>query len=235
MEQESIDRFRNNCTLVTVREACRKADAEILAAFRKRGYKDNYGCCTDVWLGAARDLGLQLNEIPFRTFRDRTKDRWEKRAMTWRNVNYSDDCPEDNFVSVLKRHWTTTVNKFCIDHPTGTFLIHVNAHAFVIRNGTILDPNVNRAGLTRYVRGAWEVLNAPEIAKKGTIRILVPPHKARRFHAGGKMTRAHRIYTEMVEYVRANPFVTKENIFANLEYNRTDWNWDIKRSNIMEE
>lgn len=133
--------------MVAVKEVSRLPDHQILAAFRKNGYVDNQGMQTHRWHQAARDCGLILERVKEVkvAWQDVTrKNYWGEEYRSTRMVGYS--------LATIRDTYTE-----------GTYLVGIDSHALVLRNGRIVDPNMKR-GMTRsVVCDLTRVVNAPEI------------------------------------------------------------------------
>lgn len=148
-----IHEMRNNCSLVALQEMSGKADAEIFAAVRKHGYRDNRGMYTEHYHRAAVDLGLELG--PERYWFDLTK-------------------VEGRVSSAL------TVRKVVKMFPAGAFFVKTNRHVMVVRDGVVRDPNWGRrAGMARKVYSVTEVRNPHVPVVRGLVA-LARPHVRRR-------------------------------------------------------
>ena len=149
---ELIAHKRNNCVLVALRELTGKPDAEIFAAVRKHGYRDNRGMYVENYFAAAKDLGLKMTE---------EKRRWD-------------------LVPSGGDRGKMTLRDFVRAFPKGVFLVRTWGHALVVRDGAVVDPNWRRrAGLGRGIVGAAEIFNAHRSELKGHV-VMVRPHIRRR-------------------------------------------------------
>lgn len=107
---DKISDLDNNCTLRAVKEVSRQEDAAIIAAFKKHGYRPNKGMRHDNWTAAARDLGLELEEI---------------------RTRYNP--------GIDQRYGCMSLAQFIKRNPMGTFFVSVSAHALVVRDGKVVD------------------------------------------------------------------------------------------------
>lgn len=199
---DKISDFNNNCTLVAVKEVTQMDDAVILEAFKRHGYVENKGMKHDAWTTAASELGMQLEVI-------RTELNW-----------YADG-----------RYGYMTLGQFIKANPVGVFFISVSRHAFVVRDGKVVDHNQRyRLGLRREVRRAKRVLNAPAIAAKetgGYVKVNIQPRFAKRVG-----TASWQRYLNMTLFLAHNATATPEEIFANTDYTKADFAHDIKKGLI---
>lgn len=219
---ERIEAFNNNCTLVAVKFVLNgtKTDDELLAAFRAEGYIDNHGMRHERWTGAAERLGLQLEKVKIP--RKEGKYVRQIRATLWDDQD-------------LVQRWVPgryTLAEFCRDHPVGTFFVSLRAHAVVVTNGKLWDPNCANQTMARGVEAAKRVINAPEIKVGGAIK-WIPRGKA------GSKTGARRAsalaYIKKCEDVNMGERVfypDAEELIANSDYTRADYEWDLARGNI---
>lgn len=148
-----INRLRNNCTLVAVQEITHEDDAKIINAFLARGYKKGRGTVAPVYLGVLEDLGYAYEEVD--TVNPGRKPKWgTKNHRTW----WGEEREVRTYYHARKY---LTVSQFCRKHEFGTFLVRVDGHALVVRNGRMIDPNhVRSSGMKRRVKGAWRITNA---------------------------------------------------------------------------
>lgn len=143
-----ISDFKNNCTLVAAKEVSGKDDAAILEAFCKRGYKANEGVHAYTFLPALQDLGLTIKEVSVRG----SKDTFVERICSSTGYERSYYNPA-RFISL---------GAFCKKNPVGVFFVYTRNHAFVVREGKVIDPNVTRGPkkkLTRRLYGAQRIMN----------------------------------------------------------------------------
>jgi hypothetical protein len=209
---ETIGQYRNNCTLVAIKEVSNKPDAEILAAFRRHNYKNNKGMWQDDYLKAGRELGLQFGE---------TKSVWTLRVA---ERNELKEVGKDTF----KFRYSMTIGQVLKYLAKGTFLLRIRSHLLVVRDGKVVDLNFYKPKLKRQAVDFTEVLNAYQPEKKGFLKL-----------ARGNVRRAgsknYTICQEAVDYLRNHKDVTAEELLKNCKlYHRGYLNWDIKRGNIVE-
>lgn len=211
---ERIEAFNNNCTLVAVKFVLNgtKTDDELLAAFRKEGYVDNEGMTHIRWTTAATHLGLQLAKV-------KIPQREGKYVTQNRRDSYGD--------WDLVHRWVPgryTLAEFCKDHPYGTFFVSLRAHAVVVTDGKLWDPNCVSQTMARGVVAAQEVLNAPTIKIGGPIT-WIPPGKV------GTQTWDRRATARA--YIDAmGRGVEAEELIAKTKYTKADYEWDLKRGNL---
>lgn len=145
----SLDSYSANCTLVACREVSGLDDKTIQAAWLRHGWVPGHGMSTYAWIAAAREIGVQLEEIPWKEL-----TKWNHDSRGWER---------------------TTLRQFCKKYPTGTFLVTVHAHALVVRDGAVIDRNVRRVGGRRGVRCVYRVLNPVERPTGTHLRIAAWP------------------------------------------------------------
>ena len=144
----SIHHFTNNCSLVAVKEVSGAPDRVILDHFQNRGYIPHCGTMDHQYLGVLLDLQIKFENI--------------STLVVGRSylVESTDDDGYRPFRSNPARY--TTLKQFCKDHPEGVYLVRGNGHAWVVRDGRVIDPNVAsgaRKKFGRRVENAWHILN----------------------------------------------------------------------------
>lgn len=201
---ETIDAMNNNCTLVAVREVSRLPDDVIFKAFRVRGYKDNQGMRNPQWIGAAQDLGLQVESVTVRV-----------------------DAGVTEFGYKLKK-WLS-LGQFLKEFSEGVYFVSVTGHALVVRDGKIIDHNRRWSlGLRRQVRFAHKVLNAPTIVEEFTNFLEIPRHGVKRVG-----TAAWDRWMSASEFLRTKENVTREMLLENTDYTEADFKHDFNKGLIV--
>ena len=202
---ETIRMFRNNCTLVAIKEVTGADDAAVLAAVRKHNYKDNHGMYADDYMAAARDLGIKFGEMK-PTFQllptAGTISGWSAKRPTLKAV-----------IAKLTK---------------GTFFVRTRRHVLVVRDGAVIDHNWSKPSLGRETFDYVEVLNAHKPVKTGVLKVA--RRNSRKYG-----TSAWVIGQRAFDYIRANPKATAEDVLKNCPGYKKNWlAWDMKRGNIVE-
>lgn len=142
----NIDDYANNCTLVAVREISGRADQDVMDAFLKRGWKPGRGTYPHQYEGAAKDLGIELERVSTEIA---GRDAYVMTKSTdWDGGRYK-----------ANSSYYMTAKQFAEAYPTGVYLVASNRHAFVIRDGVIVDPNLNNKRTRQRIVNARRVLN----------------------------------------------------------------------------
>jgi hypothetical protein len=144
----SIRHFTNNCSLVAVKEISGAPDRVILELFQNRGYIPHRGTRDHQYLGVLSDLQIEYVNI--------------STSVEGRSA-LVEDTDDDGYATFrLNAARYVTLKQFCAEHPEGVFLVRGNGHAWVVRDGRVIDPNVAqgaRKRLGRRVENAWHILN----------------------------------------------------------------------------
>lgn len=214
--EEQISRFRNNCTLVAIKEVTRKPDAEIIQAARKNGYVNDKGMRNSQWINAARQLGLELKEVAIKP------DGAHGRLVQYERYNsYYDQ-------HMTCQRWLSpnfTLGEFIKEYPKGTFLISVMGHALVVRDGKVVDHNRwGNFGFRRRMVSAHLVLNPPELKIEFTPYLMIPRKAVKR-----RGTAAYMRFIEAIEYLNSQPNVTIEMLTKNTKYTYADFKHDFAK------
>lgn len=202
-----ISKMRNNCTLVAVHEVSRKPAEEIFKAFRNHGYKDNKGMVNHQWIGAARELGLELEEVNSR--------RDKNGGTAWDGRRWSES--------------KLTLGEFIKIFVKGVYLISVQGHALVVREGKVIDKNYSKLSLRRRVYVIHRVLNPTVVEEltSGLLHIRIRPYNAKRWG-----TASYYRYEEMYNYLENNPKATIQEIYKNTKYTSADFKHDFAKGLI---
>ena len=201
---DCISALNNSCTLVAVKEVTRKPDAEIIQAFLAHGYKPHKGMVHHKWTAAARDLGMELEEVSTKA---ETGDAYDDGS-----------------------YWTKrmTLGEFVKKNSTGTYFVSVLGHALVVREGKVVDKGRNNLGLRRKVKFAKLVKNAPpvEVAPStGGLKPVIAPIHAKRYG-----TASYLRYKSMYEFVTSyNGYPKAEEVLKNTQYTAADLTHDLKK------
>ena len=199
----AIDGFRNNCTLVAVREVCGRNDEEILAAFRRHGYRDNHGMYPEKYHAAAKELGVEFGPVKYaiQIIPIASVEGYRRRPRT--------------IFRVLKAL------------PRGTFFVSTRGHVLVVRDGVVVDPNwKGRAAMGREVVSVVEVLNAVKKTVQGFIKVA-RPNVRRRTPA------ARLRWWKLQKYLIEHPTATYEDVRKHTDYPKIDLDWDLRRGNLI--
>lgn len=238
-QNTKIDHLRSNCTLVAAREVTGKSDEEIIAAFLARGYKWNKGTHASVYINAIRDLGFTVERTVVAKEGEKDRLKFTGRTNMWGNEVYRYE------------RAALTVGAFAKKHKRGTFVVSDGGHAFVIRDGIVVDPNLERRGAMRRRKlvDAYKVVdaapsrklvetrlkrNADPYVKFAPVRGKLRPAEALARHFYLKKAfgdGAVREFGKPVIPVK----VRLSEIVANTPYTRGDAAWDIRRGRLIVE
>lgn len=231
-----IDSLLRNCTLVAVREVTGKSDEEILRAFLARGYEWNRGTRMDQYEGATNDLGFKT-----------------KRVSVWKTENDSPEFSEKyktvdtGRVSmwghriVMTIRQTLTVGSFGRRYKKGTFVVSDGGHAFVIRDGVVVDTNLESRGQMRRRKlvAAFEVINPAPSRKLVATRLKRNSDPVVKFSPLGKTKQvrqverdARRVAWELATNEQL-PGVRLSQITSRTGYTRYDAAWDVRRGRLI--
>jgi hypothetical protein len=207
---ETIMQFRNNCTLVAIKEITGADDAAVLAAVRKHNYKNNQGMYASDYMAAANDLGIKFGEM---------KSTLNFARANGPSAGYA--MPKHPTLGVVASHL-----------KKGTFLVRTKRHVLVVRDGKIVDTNWNKPSLRRDTFDYVEVLNPHAPEKKGFLK------SARRAGAGCKYgSKNWHICKAAHDYLATHKDVTAKELLDNCSdkgFHRAYLNWELKRGNIVE-
>lgn len=229
-----IEHFTNNCTLVAVKEVSGASDRVILDLFQKRGYIPHHGTRDVQYMGVLTDLGIRWEEV--KTGIDgRTNLVWGKTAcgsstLKWNSARFM------------------TLKQFCVSNPEGVFVVRGNGHAWVVRDGRVIDPNVAsqaKKKLSRRVEAAWRILNPA--SSTYAEKVGAETYKLRRgddpivrfryfstFRRKG--TKCYDQELEARRYInlnnRSGQGMKLSKITANTSYNRSIAAWDLKHGHL---
>lgn len=215
---KTIDQLANNCTLVAVRELTGASDEDVIQAFLAHGYVRGRGTHSCTYLNALRDLGLVALEVDVKI---EGRSAWNDRM---------------------------TLGMFCRTYTRGVYLVKVSHHAFVVRDGIVVDPNVSGKKLRRRVIQAWSVpgaaasrylaKNAHKI-KRGSDPLVYfhgPSHR----HSGNSLRKENQAGLYIIQHGEwtETPHgllktVRLSEILSNTDYDRRDVAFDLKRGRLV--
>ena len=130
-----IDKFKGNCALVAVRDLTQMPDDDIVLAFLHEGWLPNQGTYEHTLKRVLSRLGVSFTQISV----PKSETSNCRGARAYGNTNY-----------------------FRWNNPHGTFLMLTPTHAFVMRDGVIVDPNMRKERLKARITGAYEIHNAKQ-------------------------------------------------------------------------
>lgn len=200
--EELIRSKRNNCVLVALKDVSGKTDAEIFAAVRKHGYRDDRGMYTENYHRAAADLGLFLGS---------ERHYWDLACVAG---------------STGPRH--ITVRQCVKMFPKGAYFLKTRGHVFVLRDGIVSDPNwAHRGGMARKVFSVTEILNphVPEV--KGLVCLVRPMVRRRTPGARERWAKVLRFFERVPTWE-----CTPERLLRETGYRKLDFDWDLKRGHL---
>lgn len=223
-----VDGLGRNCTLVAARELLgAEREADILAAWLAFGWKPGSGAYEHHYVPALRRLGLDLQPVEI-----------EGASWKWVGEVVELECGEIRDRRLVYRG--PTLAKFCARHLQGAYLVRVNGHALVVRDGQVVDPNYRSRGpaLRRRVRSAYLVRNAApsaalaaaaapvvrrELPRGGDpmVRFVLPSRRRRGAQARQREDMARRI---VLGRGGAVPLSVLEHEAG---YTRADARWDV--------
>lgn len=130
-----ISQLRNNCTLVAVKEVTGLPDEVIVKAFLAAGYVPHKGTMVHQYMRVLTNLGFKHEDV-----------RTSKHVSMYveRRDGY------DTVFSANVAFWMT-LGQFVREYPKGVFVVRQNGHAFVVREGRIVDPNAAK-GARKHLR-----------------------------------------------------------------------------------
>lgn len=207
---ENIYNYRNNCTLVALKEITGATDDAIMETVRRNNYRNNDGMYQNDYHNAARQLGIKLGEVKhaYSYMSDQRKAAGQIYGFGTLNM---------------------TVKTFLQKMKTGCFLVRTQRHVFVVRDGVLVDTNWNKSSLGRHVVDFTEVLNPFQKAKIGKLKLVR--------YRNQRKKRAGEIGQAMINFFRTktNMITTKEELLKSVPGYKSNWlAWDIKRGNIVE-
>lgn len=164
---DTIDSKRNNCTLVAVREVSRLPDDQILAAFRRFGYRDHKGFNSYGYISACGALGLQITQIDRRSLSIEGRAEYVFRK---RPYSFGEGDEDEDRIEARNPNTRITLGMFCRQRKEGVFLVQVSGHLLVVRGGQIVDHNMYGRLARRRVRSAWLVHNPAGSGRRVTLR-----------------------------------------------------------------
>lgn len=203
---DCISDKRNNCVLVALKEVTGKDDAVILAAVRKRGYRDNRGMHQHDYHRAASDLGIDLGP-PI--------DAWNLRRRL-------------NLPTIGSLTLRRVIRHFLQE---GTWLVRTRCHVFVVRNGRLIDKNWSTSSLGRKVVDVTRVVNPHVAEKQGFVRVLRPRCR-RRGTAAWQRFEDMRLYLDKNPHTTKEELLSQCAGKGDSGYDATDFAWDLSRGNI---
>jgi hypothetical protein len=238
-----IDGLRGNCTLVATRELTGLPDETITERFLKDGWKPGTGWYTGSVVAYLREWGFQVEHVDLTSesgaapYTRRVHRRW-----------YGE-------VTVYVQNGLT-LKQFGKKYPTGAYLVTINRHALVVRDGRIVDPNFSKERTRARVKSAYRVVNAAE-----SLYFKQKPHKARKDRlrrngdplvgfVGYSIRRANtegrNRETTAVRYLNLNgwnrgahpgfpllPMVRLSELVSKTEYTRADAAHDIRHGRLV--
>lgn len=209
---ENIFHYRNNCTLVALKEITGATDDAIMEAVRRNNYKNNDGMYQNDYHKAANQLGIKLGEV--RHAYNYMID--ERRAAASSGSSYS--------VGSLNM----TIKTFLQKMKKGCYLVRTQRHVFVVRDGVLIDTNWNKSSLGRHIVDFTEVINPFVKEKTGKLKLVRQRNQRKK--------RAGLIGEEMIKFFRSkNLICSKEELLNSVPGYKGNWlAWDIKRGNIVE-
>lgn len=211
----TIASYSRNCTLVAARQLLAPAvsDDAILAAYRTHGYRDNRGMYEECYVAAMRDLGLQLEALPW---------CWNRRT--------EEVCGDGSGSAGTRERWMpATLGTFCRLYRRGTYLVKVHGHALIVRDGAVVDPNTRRIGARRRVWSVYRVVNAWVPPAGRYLQLCVPPARARR--PGSAACERWIALHELVRQ-RDPERTTPEQALALTPYTRADLAYDLRTGRV---
>lgn len=213
-----IDGIYNNCTLVAIRELTGRADQEIIDEMLRQKWTPGQGALDSQYTRALRNLGCDLGEKRYLALEGRTVG---VRAPT---------------------HKRPTLAQFCRVHSDGVWLVSTGSHAFVVRDGRVVDPNLDHTlGARRRILRAWEVKNpAPsQYLRKRPLSLEGDPMV--RFHGRHHRRVGSKSYVREYSalcYLRdthgdyRKPVRLSE-ILEKTFYTEADAKWDVRRGRLV--
>jgi len=209
--KRTIKSMKKNCTLVAVQLITQLPDEDIFKAFDANGYVDNKGMANYKWTQAAQDLGLQLKEV----------------KVPMEHVKCERKCRiTGDMVESYRRKGKTLAN-IRDEYPVGTFFVTIESHAFVMRDGVIIDVNSRRGKTKAFVHSLHEILNAPEVADAGGNRIVFRRRPTGR--SGPKYDRRQEAYDFCEPRKKKGRSPTLEFVLKNTAYTQADCDYDVKQ------
>lgn len=220
----TIDEYSNNCTLVAVREISGRPDQEIMERFLARGWRPGHGTYAHQYLGVLIDMGHVVERVGS-VIEGRSAYVMTK-ATEWTDGEYR-----------ANSAYYMTANQFRDAYPQGVYLISTGTHAFVIRDGVIVDPNMRNKRTRQRVQRAWLVKN-PATARVASQHAELTRDSMVKF--SGRSLR--RITTKSFQseckavaiWVSSNEeYVPLRTLLRGTGYSMTDARWDQRRGRLV--
>jgi hypothetical protein len=213
-----IDGLRRNCTLVAVRDVTGADDLTIIKEFLARGWKPHRGAHEYQYMGVVRALGFTVEEVDtYLQCRGHIRG-WRRRAACYMSLGV-----------------------FCRTFKEGAYVVHNRYHAFVIRDGHVVDPNFgNKRMMRRRIVGAFRVLNAApsrhvdvearKLRRNSDPMVSFAARSVRR-----KGTKSWRIEMNALLYAhnKGGVVLLSDLTKAVPEYTRSFAAWDIQRGRLV--
>lgn len=145
----------------------------------------------------------------------------------WKTVAYLglDACPLNGSWSMM------TLAKFCKQYPQGDYIVGVNGHVLVVRDGVVVDPNFRKLTSRKTVHRVNSCLvtnAAPAPAPTlGRLRVVRNANEAKR-----KNTATHNRYYQMHNFLFAYPAATEAELFAGTAYTPADLAYDLAHGHV---
>lgn len=189
-----LDKFSSNCSLIAVREVAAASELEILTAFRANNYVDNQGMYHRDWTKAAEDCGVKIRRL-----------KRDERCTTT-EFGYRVRC---------------TVAEFLKMYPTGVYFVSIAQHAFVIREGAIVDPNMG-GSMRSIVHNACLVLNPKPVAPTKFVKFA-------KFPGYWKPSKTWQRRWAAYEYLNSGEPKSAEDCIRDTAWTKADYRWELKR------
>lgn len=143
---KTIDQYANNCTLVAVREISGRSDEEIIDGFLKKGWRPGRGAYTYQYYGVLSDLGIEMERV--NTVIEGRSAYVMTKATEWEDGEYR-----------ANSSYYMTARQFAEAYPEGVYLVASSGHAFVVRDGVIVDPNLSNKRTRQRIVSAMRIVN----------------------------------------------------------------------------
>lgn len=227
-----VTEIPNSCTLRAIREVTGRSDTEVIDAFLAAGWKPGRGANAFTF----------INRVLIGSFGHRVTDiRTASFVHTYNGT----------------RSIYVTQSQFLASRPTGVYVVMNRDHAWVIRNGRVIDHVAKLTGGRRRIIGAWEVHDAAESVYADSIATLTPyadrdavRRRSMRMARGtdplvkfvGPSAAARRMPHTMGRRreVEARNFLASRGgvarvseLLSNTSYRRADVQWDLERRWMM--
>lgn len=148
----SIDELDNNCTHLAVREVTGAADADILREYLKVGWKPGEGEHVFNYRKILQALGAKIWPVP-------TDDLYNPHVEIWVKRRRSPWEDWEDGREMLNPARFITLKEFLRRFQRGTFIVGVDGHALVVRDGRIIDLNMRSTRTSRRVKSATQIMN----------------------------------------------------------------------------